>query len=182
MNVLHNLGLRLPLNLLLLLRRRNPLLGIKVARVGILPTARLRTVVLNPTPYLSLLGLLKNNPLQHHLKLINVLIALIPKILPILTSKLDAIPNLLLISLITTDPVRRLSCTTIWVKEHRTTRAGMQSNPHLAPITIPHLANLQTTIHVHIRVTAMDHATLTILNKDPRRKIVCRQFGYRNVG
>jgi hypothetical protein len=58
MNVLHNLGPRLPLNPLLLLKRKIPLLGIKAARVGILPTARLRTVVLNPTPYPSLLGLL----------------------------------------------------------------------------------------------------------------------------
>lgn len=180
--MLHNLGLRLPLNPLLLLRRRNSLLGLKVARVGILPTARLRTVVLNPTPYPSLLGLLKTNQLQHHLNLTNVLIALIPKILPILTSKLDAILNLLLMSLITTDLVRRLSCTTVWVKEHRTNRAGMQSHLHLVPITIPHLANLQTTTHIHIRVIAMDHATLRILNKDPRRKIAYRRFGYKNVG
>ena len=111
--MLHNLGLRLPLNPLLLLRRRNSLLGIRVARVGILPTARLRTVVLNHTPYPSLLGLLKSNLLKHHLKHINVLIALIPKILPILTSKLDAILNLVLMSLIITDLVRRLSCTAI---------------------------------------------------------------------
>jgi hypothetical protein len=136
-NVLHNLGLRLPLNPLLLLRRRKPLLGIKVARVGILPTARLRTVVLNPTPYPSLLGLLKSNLLRHHLKLINALIVPIPKIHPILTSKLDASPNLLLMSPITTGLVRRLSCTAVWVKEHRTSRAGTQSNLHLAPITIP---------------------------------------------
>jgi hypothetical protein len=170
------LGLRPPLN-----PRRNSLLGIKVARVGILPTARLRTVVLNPTPYPSLLGLLKSNLLQHHLKLFNVLIALILKILLIHTSKLDAILNLLLMSLIITDLVPRLSCTTVWVKEHKTNRAGMQSNLHLAPITISHLANLQNTIHIHIRVTAMDHATLTILNKDPRRKTVCHQFGYKNV-
>jgi hypothetical protein len=122
-NVLHNWGPRLPLKLLLLLlRRRNPLLGIKVARVGILPTARLRTVVLNPTPYPSLLGLLKSNPLLHHLKLINVPITLIPKTL---TSKLDANPNLLLMSLITTSLVRRLSRTVVCMKEHRTNLAGM---------------------------------------------------------
>ena len=178
--MLHNLGLRLPLNLLLL-RRRNSLLGTKVARVGILPTARLRTVVLNPTPYPSLLGLLKSNLVQHHLNLINVLIALIPKILPILTSKLDAILKLVLMSLIIADLVPHLSCTAVWVKGHKTSRAGMQSNLHLAPITIPELANLQTITHIQIRVTAMDHATLTILNKDPRRKIACRQFGYKSV-
>lgn len=123
--MLHNLGPRLPLKLLLLLPRRNPLLGIKVARVGILPTARLRTVVLNPTPYPSLLGLLKSNPLLHHLKLTNVPITLIPKILPILPSKLDANPNLLLTSLITTGLVRRLSHTAVCMKEHRTNQAGM---------------------------------------------------------
>ena len=178
--MLHNLGLRLLLNPLLL-RRRISLLGTKVARVGILPTARLRTVVLNPTPYPSLLGLLKSK-VQHHLKLINVLIALIPKILLILTSKLEAILKLVLMSLIIADLVRHLSCTAGWVKEHKTNRAGMQSNPKLALITIPDLANLQTTIHIQIRVTAMDHATLTMLNKDPRCKIACRQFGCKNVG
>lgn len=182
--MLHNLGPRLPLKPLLLLRRRNPLLGIKVARVGILPTARLRTVVLNPTPYPSLLGLLKSksNLLLYHLKLTNVPIALIPKILPILTSKLDANPNLLLTSPITTGLVRRLSHTTVCMKEHRINLVGMRSNPPLAPITIPHLANLPTTIHVHTLAIARDHATPTILNKDPHRKIVCRQFGCKNVG
>jgi hypothetical protein len=99
-----------------------------------------------------------------------------------LTSKLDAIPNLLLASPITTVLIRRLSRTAVCMKEHRTNLAGMRSNLHLAQITILHLANLQTTIHVHTRVTAMDHATLTIFNKGPHRKIVCRQFECQNVG
>jgi hypothetical protein len=176
------LGLRLPLRPLLLLRRRNPLLDIKVARVGILPTARLRTVVLNPIPYPSLLGLLKNNPLQHPLKLINVLIALILKIPPIPTSKLDAIPILLLKNPITIVLVRRLSCIAVCTKERRTKWAGIRSNPRLAPIIIPRLVNLQTTTQVHTRVIPMDHATLMIINKHPHRRIVYRQFECKNVG
>lgn len=181
--MLHNLGLRLPHKPLLLLHPKNPLLGIKVARVGILPTAPLRTVVLNPIPYPSLLGLLKSSLLLHHLKLINILIALILKMLPILTSNLNAIPNLLLTSLSTTVLIRRLSRTVVCMKEHRTNPAGMRSNLRLAPTTMHHLANLQTTIHVLTHATAMDHTTLMIFNKDPhRRKIVCRQFGYKNVG
>lgn len=179
MNVLHNLGLRLPLKPLPLLRRRIPLLDIKVARVGILPTARLRTVVLNPIPYPSLLGLLKSNLLQHKLKLINVLIALTLKMPLILTSKLDAI---LLTSLITTVLVRRLSRTAVYTKEHRTKWAGTRSNIHLAPITIPHLANLQTTTLVHTHVIPTNHATLKIINKGPYRKIVYHQSGCKNVG